>query len=296
MISPHRIESLAEALSKTGAVEFIEPNFYVFPDAVPNDPMYPQQWHMEKIGMPIAWDIAGASTGVTVGVCDTGVDSTHPELQGKLVLPGWNTVSRNTDTSPTSAHGTLTSGVIVSQANNNLGIAGVSWYSKVYPIKVSNEVSGAATYQDLTECVNQAVIKKLKVVSMSYNGSASSALDRAAQKLKRAGGLLFVSSGNNGQSQIGSDYASMIVVGATSSGDVRSTFSTYGNFVDIVAPGEMISSVTPNNGYGAFSGTSFSAPLAAGVAALIFSYKPTLGAALIEKIIYDSAVDVGLAG
>jgi subtilisin family serine protease len=54
--------------------------------------------------------------------------------------------------------------------------------------------------------------------------------------------------------------------------------------------------VTPNNGYGAFSGTSFSAPLAAGVAALIFSYKPTLGAALIEKIIYDSAVDVGLAG
>ncbi len=118
-------EEMAEAMRASGAVDFAEPD-YLLPAAssVPDDPQYSSQWYHQTINSPGAWSYTTGNTSILVAVCDTGIDSTHPDLAPNLSLPGYNVVDQTTNTNPIAPHGTEVAVVIGAVGNNDLGVAG----------------------------------------------------------------------------------------------------------------------------------------------------------------------------
>ncbi|MES3039373.1 MAG: S8 family serine peptidase [Bdellovibrionota bacterium] len=287
-------EQIAADIFATGAVEFAEADALIDLSMVPNDPYYSSQWHHEKISSPAAWNVTSGIASVIVADCDTGVEATHPDLAARLLLPGYNSEDGSSNFSPVHPHGTMTSGTMAATLNNNGGVAGVAGNVSIIPIKISNRSDGSAYYSAMINCISYAADRGAKVVNLSYDVTDSLAIDSAAQYLRSKGGLLFVAAGNSG-ADISSraDVESFITVGATDTNDQRTSWSNYGTPVDIVAPGLDILTTTTAGAYAYASGTSFSAPIVAGTAALLYSINPNFTASQIEQFIFNSATKLG---
>jgi PKD repeat protein len=290
-------EQIAQDIMSTGAVEFAEPDYLVEPVLVPNDPSYGSQWFHSRIESAAAWNSCTGSSQVVVAVCDTGVESAHPDLAANMKLPGYNSVDGSSNTEPVYSHGTRVAGCIGAVGNNGVGVAGVCWNVKILPIRITNRTDGWAYTSDMAEGIRWAADHGARVANLSYSGAGSSTINSAAQYLRDKGGLLFMSAGNDGAEQTTyPDFPAFIAVGSVNTGDSRSSFSNYGAFIDIVAPGEGITSTTTGGGYSSSSGTSFSSPIAAGLGALLFAADPGLTPAEMEQIIFSSCKDLGTAG
>lgn len=288
-------EEIAQEIQDSGAVEFAEPDYIIEPSLEPNDTYYKYQWHLQHINAPSAWDTVTGNSQVKVMICDTGINSSHPDLAG-LLLPGKNFVDGSSDTEPTMDHGTKVAGTMAGIGNNGKGISGVVWNIRIIPGKISNQTNGAASFSDMAECITYAGDNGVRVVNLSYKGYGSSTVDSAASYLKKRGGLLFIAAGNDGLDVSSSPNSSnSIVVGSTTSGKVRSSFSNYGKPIDLVAPGSSIFA-TSLTGYGSWSGTSAASPVAAGTAALLFSYNPNFSPEQVENALFETATDLGVAG
>src|SRR5262249_47267937 len=134
------------ALRATGAVAYAEPDYRMRELLVPNDERYAsQEWWLTAEQTQAAWDITTGSPGITLAVLDTGVATNHPEFAGRI-LPGWNFVNNNSDPYDDNGHGTHVSGIASAQGNNGIGIAGLSWQSKIMPVKVLNSEGQGAAY------------------------------------------------------------------------------------------------------------------------------------------------------
>ncbi len=296
-VPPGAESSVVAALASNPNIEFAEKDLVVeTAETIPNDPYWndPYFWHLQHIDAPVAWDYARGA-GITVGVCDTGVDSAHPDLAGKLV-PGWNVASNTADTSPIAAHGTRVAGVIGAVSNNGEGIASAAWDAAIMPIRVTNRTDGAASLSAIAACVDWARQNGARIVNASYYGLwDSGAVTTAADRLRAAGGLLFVSAGNYGTDPGSAPNASMIVVASIDENDGKSSFSNHGAYVDLAAPGNRIWSTepSPDRLYRLVSGTSFASPLAAGVAALLMSADHRLSPSQVEDLILQTAVPAG---
>jgi subtilisin family serine protease len=296
---------VAAMVQATGAVDFAEADERVPAAKLPNDPAYDIQWHHRTIGSPAAWDVTTGSTAIKVVVCDSGVETKHPDLARNLSLPGYDVATRSTNVSPHTYHGTMVAGVIGAIGNNGLLVTGEAWQARIVPVRITEDSGGLAYYSDMAECVTWAADHGAKVVNLSYRGGPSRTLDAAAKRLRARGGLLFVASGNDG-CRLGSgtgactervpDFASFLLVGATDKQDRRARFSNYGKAIDLVAPGVEIATTYIGGRHALGDGTSFAAPLAAGVAALIYSVKPNFTPAQVEDILRASALDLGRAG
>ena len=291
-------DALCQELLATGAVAFAEPDRLLPPiGTVPNDPVYANQWHHPKIGSPAAWDVTTGSELVTVAVLDTGVQADHPDLAANLQLPGRNTVDNSTNTSPVHPHGTMTAGCVGAVGNNATGVAGVAWTIAILPVRVSNLADGSAYLSDMAEGITWAADQGAKVANLSYGGANSATIDTAAKYLRGRGGLLVMAAGNDGLNQRKyPDFASFLAVGATDPNDVKASWSTYGTVVDVVAPGVNITTTTTGSGYATVNGTSFAAPITAGVAALIYALKPDFTPLTVESLIFSTCQDLGAAG
>lgn len=289
------LESVREALSHNPRVEFVEVNELVQPDFVPNDPEYPNQWHHGVIGSPLAWDIA-SNTPIVVAVADTGVKATQPDLNG-IVLPGFNTVDNTTNSDDAHNHGTWVAGTIAAIGNNATQVAGVAYGTKILPIRISNSADGYAYISDMAQAITYAADHGAKIVNISYGGAAGSAtIWNAGAYMKSKGGLTFVSAGNDNTDYGYADSADIIVVAATTNADSKASFSSYGNFVDISAPGSGIRTTAKGGGTASVSGTSFSSPVTAAVAALVWMTNPSLDPDTVEQILKDTAKDLGASG
>lgn len=288
-------EAVCADLRGTGAVRFAEPDYLVPHAATPNDPNYAAQWHLSKIHAPLAWDVTTGSS-VRVAVCDTGVEATHPDLAANLQLPGYNVVDGTTNTDALDGHGTAVAGCIGAVGNNGVAVDGVLWRVRILPVRVSNQADGSAFLSDLYNSILWAADQGAKVVNMSYGVADSSAIDSAAQYLRGKGGLLFVAAGNDGIDPGFVDAPAYIVVGSTNVNDVKSIWSNSGAYVDVVAPGENITTTTTGGGVAAWSGTSFSTPIAAGVAALIYSVSSSFTPEQVESFLFTTCLDRGPAG
>lgn len=287
-------EAMAQALQATGAVEFAEPDRLVTPHFIPNDSYYTSQWHHEKINSPAAWDNSLGQPTVIVATCDTGVDANHADLKANL-LPGYNSQDgARTNLVPTNAHGTMTAGAMGTVINNKLGVAGVAGNIRILPIRISNMEDGSAYFSAITSCIEYAANQGAKVVNLSYGGTNSAAVDLAAQHLRAKGGLLVVSGGNDGKDiSVDPDFTSFIMVGSTDSGDNKTPWSNFGPPIDMVAPGVDIMTSTLGNTYAYGTGSSFSAPLVSGAAALIYSINPKFTPDQVEDILFESARPLG---
>jgi len=294
--------AFSEALMKTGAVEYALPDVAIAPnETVPND--MGGQWHHVTIGSAVAWDYAtGPADRNAVKVCvlDTGVDTDHPDLQGNLLLPGYNAyLDTDGNVEDIWGHGTATAGVIGAIGDNAQGTVGMVWDISIVPIQINMGAESSSAYiSDMAQGITWCADYGGKVANLSYGGAQYQLISDAAQYLRDKGGLLFMSAGNSGEYHDAisfPDYTSFVVVGATDQNDAKTSFSEYGPYVDVTAPGVYIYT-TKIGGYGSWSGTSFSSPMTAGLAALVYSVSPSFTPAQVEQFIFSSAVDLGDPG
>ncbi|MDN7241727.1 S8 family serine peptidase [Planococcus sp. N028] len=286
--------TVANRLLDQKIIEFVQPNYKVEKTYVPSDSGYKKQWHLPKIQMPKAWDITKGSSAITVAVIDTGLQTNHPDLAGKIVSPYDVITGKNSV--PPHAHGTHVTGIIAASINQG-GVAGIAPNVKIMPINV---FIYDVTYDfTIAEAIIYAADKGANIINMSFAGGFYSYLqDDAATYAKNKGVTLIAASGNIGSESrmYPAALPAVIAVGATDSQDNITIFSNWGKHIDLVAPGENIYSTVPGSSYGNLSGTSMAAPVVSGVAALILSKNPVLSPDQVEEILKGSALDVGTRG
>ena len=282
------------ALRRSPHFEFAEPDFIYPPALTPNDPYYSSEWHLPKIQASQAWDITTGSSSVVIAILDSGVEVSHPDLAG-LLVPGWNFYSNNADTSDVTGHGTPVAGAAAAEGNNSQGVTGVSWGCRIMPIRIS-DTNGYASLSTIASGLTWAADQGARVANISYRASSGSTITSAAQYFQSKGGVVAVSSGNNGTFDSSTNNPYILTVGATDENDTVATFSNTGNNLDLVAPGVNIMTTASGGTYGSGTGTSFSAPVVAGVAALVVSANPALTGAQIQEIVVSSADDLGVPG
>lgn len=286
-------QAMVDSLSRHPHFKFAELDRIVPAQLVTNDPYLGSEWHLANIGVGQAWDSASGG-GVIVAILDTGVDATHPDLAAQLVA-GWNVYDNNANTSDVYGHGTKVAGTVAAAANNGIGVAGVAAAARIMPIRIS-DLTGSASYSAMAQGLTWAADRGARVANISYVAAGSAAVISAANYMKSKGGLVVTSAGNYGTDAGIAPTTAMIPVSATDSNNALTSWSSFGSFVALAAPGAGIYTTTSGGGYAAVSGTSFSSPVTAGVIALMMSARPTMSNANVESLLYASALDLGTAG
>ena len=294
-LPPNASEKAVQALLKHHPkLKFAELDRRVSAAFVPNDPYLGSQWFSTKINALIAWDTTRGS-GVTIAILDTGVSASHPDLAANLV-PGWNVFNNNSDTSDVHGHGTAVAGSAAAASNNSAGVAGVAGAAKIMPIRIA-DANAYAYWSTVAEGLTWAADHGARVANISYVGVAgSAAVQSAAQYMKNKGGLVVVCAGNNGIDENMPFSTTMIPVSATDPSDLKTSWSSFGQFVAVSAPGINIWTTARSGGYEQWWGTSIASPVTAGVVALMMSAKPTLSSGQVESLLYSTALDLGAAG
>ncbi|MCX7844442.1 MAG: S8 family peptidase [Candidatus Bipolaricaulota bacterium] len=285
-----RVPEMVRAYLLEELVEFAEPDYVAVAYLVPNDPGYAYQWALPKIQAPQAWDLTTGSSAIRIAILDTGIDQDHEDLRAKIVA------NRNFTTSPTvddrQGHGTHVAGIAAAVTNNARGVAGVGFNAVLMNVKVLDD-NGSGQYSWIANGIVWAADNGAHVINMSLGGPATSSTLEAAVRYAYSRGVVLVAAAGNENTSSPSYpayYPECIAVAATDQNDAKASFSNYGAWVDIAAPGVSIYSTLPNHtnrtgvrNYGYLSGTSMAAPHVAGVAALIKARYPTLTNAQIAQ-------------
>ena len=289
------VQTFRDVLRNRPDVEWAEPDYLRHPaqPVIPNDPHYANQWHLPRISAPSAWSLTTGDPSVIIAVADTGVDATHPDLISKMVS-GWNTADNNSNTADVHGHGTMVAGAAAAASNNAVGGASVAWRCWIMPIRVSL-ADGMAYDSAIAEGIIWAADHGARVVNVSYDVTNSSTVASAARYMNGKGGVVTISAGNYSTFDTFANDPAIITVGATDQNDVKYTWSDYGTPLDVVAPGCVWTTVRGGT-YATACGTSFSAPVTAGVAALVLSAKPSLTAVEVSSILSSTADDLGTSG
>ena len=290
-VPEHAEDAVVRALSKNPSIKFAEKDMLVdTSELIPDDPRYADQYHLKIIQASTAWSLSQGD-GVVVAVLDSGVYGAHPDLSSKVV-DGWNVVSNNADTSDIQGHGTAVAGFVGAATNNLTGIASSGFNAKIMPVRVTNRTDGAAYFSDIAKGINWAANNGAKVANVSFGVVNSSSVRTAAQDMRNKGGVVVSSAGNSNTDLGYSDNPYLITVAATTSSDTKASFSNYGDYVDLAAPGAGVLTTNRSGGYSSWNGTSFSSPITAGVAALVMSANPNLTPDQVETVLENSADDL----
>ncbi len=289
-VPPGLEKKIIDELNQDGNIEFAELDRLVPPGFVPNDPSFGSQWHHAKIGSATAWDSVSAD-GVIVAILDTGVNPTHVDLVSVL-LTGWNVPSQNTDTQDHHGHGTAVAGAAAAAVNNGIGVAGVAKDAKILPVKITEATDGVASWSNIASGITWSANNGAKVVSNSYASYRGATVISAANYLKSKGGLMFSAAGNDGSECVVPENSAIMVISATTSSDVKASWSNYGDCIDVAAPGSSIYTTSNSGGYRSASGTSLATPVAAGLAALIYGVNQNFSSNDVENIMKISAHDL----
>ncbi|MBM3991637.1 MAG: hypothetical protein FJ298_11600 [Planctomycetes bacterium] len=296
--------SLSQRLMATGAFQYVHPDWTVYPIACPNDSGFATQWHHNTNRMEScsAWNIETGSPTVVVAICDTGVRTSHADLQLHR-RTGYNVTAALWENqggaiSDVNGHGTNCTGSAAGNGNNSIGISGVGWNLGHRMMRVTDSSTGSASLSKLTTAARVAADAGDRVASVSYSGVNSSSVFTTGTYVRSRNALLVWAAGNSNVVLSGNRNDDVIVVGASDQNDAKASFSNYGSLVDLVAPGVSIYT-TSNSGdtsYASVSGTSFACPITAGLCGLIWSRNPTLTPAQVESILRSSCEDLGTAG
>ena len=310
-------------------VEYVEPNYAIQLDAVPNDPRFSELYAMRNTGQTggtagadikatSAWDVFTGDPNIKIGIIDTGVDYNHPDLAANVwtnpgEIPG-NTIDddgngyvddvhgydfANNDGDPfdDNGHGSHCAGTIAGVGDNNVGVTGVNWHAKVVGIKFLS-ASGSGSTAGAIAGVQYAIAIGCKLTSNSWGGGGfSQALLDVINQAGAAGQLFVAASGNSSaNTDINPHYPSaydspyIVSVAATDHNDNLASFSNFGaTTVDLAAPGVNILSCQPGGGYQLLSGTSMATPHVSGVVALAMGRFPSASNLFIKQLLLNSA-------
>ncbi|MGQ0805863.1 MAG: S8 family serine peptidase [Actinomycetota bacterium] len=303
-------EAVAEQAAADGNLLAVEADSLVEADTT--DPLYPNQYAFQNIAFEATWNAfggiasVGAGAGKTVAVLDTGVQATHEDLNDGQVLAGFVVGQPMPATNDPNGHGTRVAGIIAATTNGAapVGVAGAAPAAQILPVKVLNE-NGQGFSSNVASGITQAADAGAKVINLSLGGpNPSSAMRQAVQyAVFTAGVPVISSSGNDGKCGAPSypgAFPEVMAVGATDQNNLSASFSTTGPYVSISAPGVGIASTTIPNNYAPpaqlGSGTSFSAPYVAAVAAIVRATHPGAFASDVYGHLVATATDLGAPG
>jgi thermitase len=326
-----RVPGAVRRLEELAAVTYAEPNFLYELDAIPNDPLFGDQAALNNLGQlinapggaysgapgadidaPEAWDVTTGDPSVTIAIVDSGIDLLHPDLAPNLVA-GYDYGVDDSDPSPEPLadppdHGTHVAGIAAAAGDNGEGVAGVSWSSRLQPLKVSGRPTpenpaGPILAGDVAAAFGDAGASGIRVVNASLGGpNISSTIENA---ISASPNTLFVVSAGNDSSDVDSGFTeypcesaaqNLICATSTNHSDAGAWgFANWGaTSVDLAAPGrDVLSTVLASQGgyggpYDFKTGTSMSAPQVAGVAALLFSQNPNASPIQVRSAILSS--------
>jgi subtilisin family serine protease len=293
-VPPARTDQALESLARNPHVDYVERDAIAEATAItPNDPYWSKQWGTVKTATNTAWETTTGSSSVVIAELDTGVDFAHPDLQGAFVA-GYDFVNRDSNPADDNGHGTMVAGVLAARANNGVGVAGQCWTCSIMPVKVLSS-SGSGSYSNVASGITWAADHGAKVLNMSLGGSsASSTLASAVDYAWSKGVLVVAAAGNNGTSSLNypGAYDPAIAVAGSDSRDGRYSWSSYGSWVELAAPG-CDYTTTQGGSYSAPCGTSFASPMTAGIAGLLASAKPGVSNATLRSTLLNTADPVG---
>ena len=301
-------------LSSRRDVALAEPDYVVRLYRKSSDKLLSSQWHQSIMRTTGAWDYGTGSSSVKVCVIDSGVNTEHPDLADNI-LKGWNVAPDENSqySAPGSAgwsnhndtlgHGTHVTGLIAAVGNNGEGVSGLAWRAGMLSCRFISD-AGSGYVSDAITCIRLCQQEGAHIYSNSWGGVGFSAtLQQEIRNLDAAGALFVVAAGNNNLLNLDSTplypaaykEPNVLTVASTTSNDQLSGFSNIGpNSVHIAAPGSSIYSTTFDGKYGIMSGTSMSAPIVSGLAALLKSMalknNYSLTASELKAIITQSAV------
>lgn len=329
----YRTLKAIKALNQDSDVLYAEPNYLRQILQTPNDPFYYAQWHYPQINLPSAWDYSTGSN-VVVAVLDSGVFLEHPDLKANLIA-GYDFISSpamardgdGIDANPddpgdsdllgaSSWHGTHASGTVAAVSNNNLGIAGVASSAKLMPLRVLGK-GGGSSY-DIAQAIYYAAglpndsgtvpAQKADIISMSFGSLSASQSEQAAIDAALQQGLILVAAAGNSNSDrpfYPAAYQTVIGVSATGPAGSKASYSNYGPYIDLAAPGGdqqqgvLSTFVSAEQGerqpaYAYAQGTSMAAPHVAGVLALMKSLQPNLTHTEVTRLIQSCTITTKL--
>ena len=332
--------ALRKRLARSSEVAYAEPDFFLFSsaDKTPDDPFYPLQYALidspddHDIDAPTAWGTR--SSCAKVAILDTGIDTDHPDLKSNVYKSedkpnngkdddkngyvddtyGLNVIKGKGSGEDDNGHGTHVSGIVAGRGNNDVGVSGTCWSSKLLAVKFMNS-RGKGSTSDAIAGIDYAVKQGFKIINCSFGSSSkSSSLHDAVDYAQNHNTLLVVAAGNDGENidkhplyPASYSDSNILAVAASTSDDTLASFSNYGSTaVDVAAPGDSIYSTYLGGGYRVLSGTSMAAPYVAGVAALLrkqesdatygdlryaIRHKVDKPAALNGKVAYDGRLN-----
>ena len=293
-VAPARRAAALATLQESSLVASAEkePLVDAFAPVIPDDEEWGQQWGLRLAGFPEAWGVTRGSSRVVAAVVDTGVDATQPELRGALV-PGYDFVNGDSDPADDNGHGTSVAGIIGARGNNRAGVAGVCWNCSLMPVKVL-DARGVGLDSVIAAGIVWAVDHGARVLNLSLGGpGVSEDLDNAIAYAAAKNAIVVAAAGNNGTTDLNYPAANSLAlsVAATNSADRRYSWSSYGSWVQVAAPG---CNIAPARGGKdeIFCGTSSATPLVSGLAALALSANPSATAVEIEAAVERAAVPV----
>ena len=261
----------AKAYFANAKVAYAEPDFVAQALGTPDDPGFANQWGMVKVQAPEAWDVTTGSPSINIAILDTGVDLDHPDLASKIISNIKFSDSATTD--DVYGHGTHVAGIAAAITNNGVGVVGLGYSLTLMNVKVLSD-TGAGAYSWIASGIVWAADNGAEVINLSLGGSsASSTLEDAINYAWGKGVIIVAAAGNNGDTApfYPAYYTNCIAVAATDANDAKASWSNYGEWVDVAAPGMNIYSTLKDNGYGYKSGTSMASPHVAGLAGLVFT-------------------------
>ncbi len=265
------VEEAVRLYKENADVEYAEPNYLVRAAAIPDDTRFNTQWYLHNTGQmvnsiigtadadidgPEAWEITKGNLSVIVAVIDSGVDKNHPDLTDNL-LTGYDFVDNDNNPADLNGHGTHVAGIIGAVSNNARGITGITWNSRIMPLRALDQ-NGEGAIDDVVDAIAFAAENNAKIINMSF--ASPSYAQTLYNSIKAYPDILFVAAaGNEGAQKTGDnndvipiypasfDLPNIISVTATDQNDNLSHFSNSGlKSVDIAAPGENILSTIPS--------------------------------------------------
>lgn len=309
----------AQTIAQNPAVEYAEPVFTIpfprvtkedsdtspKPSIAPNDPLFSKQYAHAITNTLGGWGVTKGNPRILIGIVDSGVDITHPDLKAKIV-DTYNGADNNKDVKDVVGHGTHVAGIAAALTNNGIGVAGVAPDCGILAVKVSSGESSNPSTAGIANGVVWAADHGASVINLSLGSRVESKAITDAVKYAMSKNILVIAAaGNDGQRVMSYPAAvqGVVAVASTDAADARSRFSNFGPWISVAAPGSNILSTFPYNTnligqkeYGSISGTSMAAPFVTGLAALIRSKYPTMPQVMVKQVLESSVDDKGAPG
>lgn len=252
-------------------------------------------WGVTRIGAPTAWSSGYTGKKVKIAILDSGI-SPHPDL---LIRGGKSFVDYTTRTTDDHGHGTHVAGIIAS-LNNTIGYVGAAYDSELYALKVLDRNGEGDTWA-LAEAIDWSITNRMDIIHLSLGFEGEDPIiEELVNRAREKGILVVAAAGNEGYGRdtltYPAKYDAVISVGSVNQAGQRSTFSSTGPMLDVVAPGEEILSTIPGPTYAKWEGTSMAAPFVSAQLALMKEAYPTATASALRQMLITNTSDLGAPG